>query len=202
MKLSELAAQTGARCEPADAEIEIESAAGLDQAAYGQVTFLSNPRYTSKVASTAASAIYLGDGIEVSRADIAVLRAPDPYLAFTRALILFHPKPAFEPNRHSSAEIHPTARIAKSVFIGAHAVVGENVEIGERVQIHPNVTIYDNVAIGDDSEIHSGVAIRENSVLGKRVIVHNNAVIGSDGFGFAKDEECHWLKIPQTGRVV
>ena len=202
MKLSELATQTGARCNSSDAEIEIQGAAGLDQAELGQVTFLSNPRYTSRVASTRASAIYVGENAEVPRGDLAVLRAKDPYLAFTRALIVFYPKASFEPSIHPSAVIDPTARIAKSVFIGAHAVIGQKVEIGERVQIHPNVTIYGNVSIGDDSEVHSGVAIRENSVLGRRVIVHNNAVIGSDGFGFAKDEERHWLKIPQTGRVV
>ena len=202
MKLSELAAKTGATHTSSDADVEIEGAAGLDQAAPGQVTFLSNPRYTSRVAATRASAIYLGDDVEVPRADVAVLRAKDPYLAFTRALRLFHPRAAFEPAIHASAIIDPTARIATNVFIGAHAVIGKNVEIGERVQIHPNVTIYDHVSIGDDSEIHSGVAIRDHSVLGKRVIVHNNACIGSDGFGFAKDDERHWLKIPQTGRVV
>src|SRR6185436_9409257 len=37
---------------------------------------------------------------------------------------------------------------------------------------------------------------------GERVVVHNNSVIGSDGFGYAKDEERRWLKIPQTGTVV
>ena len=202
MKLSELAAQTGAACNSSDADIEIQGAAGLDQAEAGQVTFLSNPRYTPQVATTHASAIYVGENVEVPRSDLALLRAKDPYLAFTRALILFHPKPDFTPGIHPSAMIDPTARVASDVFIGAHAVIGKNVEIGERVQIHPNVTIYDNVSIGDETEIHSGVAIREHSLIGKRVIIHNNAVIGSDGFGFAKDEERHWLKIPQTGRVV
>jgi UDP-3-O-[3-hydroxymyristoyl] glucosamine N-acyltransferase len=202
MKLSELAVQTGAVCDSGDADIEIRGAAGLDQAEAGQVTFLSNPRYTSRVATTHASAIYVGENVEVPRSDLARLRAKDPYLAFTRALVLFHPKPAFTTGIHPSAIIDPTASLASDVFIGAHAVIGKNVEIGERVQIHPNASVYDNVSIGNDSEIHSGVAIRENSVLGRRVIVHNNAVIGSDGFGFAKDEERRWLKIPQTGRVV
>lgn len=202
MKLSELVAQTGATCTPSDSDIEIVDAAGLDQAEAGQVTFLSNPRYTSRVKTTGASAIYVEEGVEVARADLAVLRAKDPYLAFTRAMIVFHTRESFEPSVHPSAVIDPTARVADSVFIGAHVVIGPNVEIGARVQIHPNVTIYDNACIGDDSEIHSGVAIRENSVLGKRVIIHNNACIGSDGFGYAKDEERRWLKIPQTGRVV
>jgi len=202
MKLSELAAQTGARRATSDAEIEIEGAAGLDQAGLGQVTFLSNPRYASRVNTTGASAIYVGEDVELTREDIAVLRAKDPYLAFTRALILFHPQPSFAPAIHPSAVIDPTASVADGAFIGAHVAIGPHAEIGDRVQIHPNVTIAQNVTIGSDSVIHSGVAIRENSSLGQRVIVHNNAVIGSDGFGFAKDEERRWLKIPQTGRVV
>jgi UDP-3-O-[3-hydroxymyristoyl] glucosamine N-acyltransferase len=202
MKLSELTAQTGARCEPSDTDIEIEGAAGLDQAQAGQVTFLSNPRYASRVITTGASAIYVGEDTEVARVDIAVLRARDPYLAFTRALVLFHPAASFEPGIHPSAVIDSSSKIADSSLIGAHVVIGGNAEIGERVQIHPNVTIGDNVAIGDDSIINSGVAIRDNSIVGRRVIVHNNAVIGSDGFGFAKDEQRRWLKIPQTGRVV
>jgi UDP-3-O-[3-hydroxymyristoyl] glucosamine N-acyltransferase len=138
----------------------------------------------------------------VSRADLAVLRAKDPYLAFTRALIAFHPRPKAESGIHSSAAIHETATVGTQCFVGPNAVVGKNSRLGDRVYIHANATIYENVTIGDDCEIHSGVAIRENTVIGKRVIIHNNAVIGCDGFGFAKDEERHWLKIPQVGRVV
>jgi UDP-3-O-[3-hydroxymyristoyl] glucosamine N-acyltransferase len=202
MKLSQLAAETGARCGPVDGEIEIEGAAGLDLAQLGQITFLSNPRYTSRVDTTSASAIYVGENTDVLREDIAVLRAKDPYLAFTRALVLFQPATSFEPGIHPSAVIDPSSRVGEGTFIAAHVVLGRNAVIGNRVQIHPNVTIADNVSIDDDSVIHSGVAIRENSSVGQRVIIHNNAVIGSDGFGFAKDEQRRWLKIPQTGRVV
>ena len=202
MKLSELAAQTGGRCHPDHAEIEITGAAGVDSAVSGQVTFLANPRYTARGRLTRASAIYVGEDTDLGRNDIAVLRAKDPYLAFTRALILLSPKEVFEPSIHQSAVVDSTARIAEGVLIGAYVVIGKYVQIGERVRIHPNVTIYANVCIGADSEIHSGVAIRENSTIGKRVIIHNNAVVGSDGFGFAKDEERRWLKIPQIGRVV
>src|SRR5213079_610320 len=85
---------------------------------------------------------------------------------------------------------------------GAAAVIGAHVRINEGVRIFPNATIYDEAVIGNDSMIHSGVAVRERTQIGKRVIVHNNCVIGCDGFGYAKDEERHWLKIPQTGRVV
>ena len=202
MKLLELARQTGAQVEIDKNEIEITGAAGLDEAEAGHVAFLANPRYTPRVQTTRASAIYVAEGVEVGRSDIAVLRARDPYLAYTRALRLFHPEPEFAPFIHPSAVIDSSARIGSGVFIGACTVVGPGVEIGDGVYLHPNVTIYEGVRIGPGSVIHSGVALREGTQLGARVRIHNNSVIGSDGFGYAKDEAGGWLKIPQTGRVV
>src|SRR5689334_2342255 len=96
MKLAELATLTGARFDSSDGDIEITGAAGLEQAELGHVTFLSNPRYTPKIATTGASAIFVADDVEVPRADLVVLRAKDPYLAFTRALIAFNPQPKFD----------------------------------------------------------------------------------------------------------
>lgn len=200
MKITELAQQTGAELE-GDADLEITGAAGLDLAAQGQVTFLANPRYTAQVETTRASAIYVGEGVLVNR-EIAVLRSRDPYLAYTRALRLFHPEPAFEAFIHPTAVIDATARVSTNVHIGAHAVIGRGVTIAERVRIYPNVTIYDDAQIGSDTIIHSGVSVREGTQVGERVVIYNNAVIGSDGFGYAKDEERRWLKIPQTGIVV
>jgi UDP-3-O-[3-hydroxymyristoyl] glucosamine N-acyltransferase len=201
MRLKELAEQTFAQLEGGDAEAEITGAAGLDEASTGQVTFLANPRYTPRVQTTKASAIFVGAGAEVGR-EIAVLRTSDPYLAYTRALRLFHPEPQFEPFIHPTAIIDSTAQIGEGVWIGAHVCIGRNVSIGAGVRIHPNVTLYDGVKVGASSIIHSGVSVREGSQLGIRVVVHNNTVIGSDGFGYAKDEEKRWLKIPQTGVVV
>ena len=202
MKLSELAALTGARVEGTTDDIEITGAAGLNEAAAGHVTFLANPRYTPRVNTTRASAIYLSEEAQTDR-QVAILRVKDPYLAYTRALRIFYPEPEFQASIHPSAVVDPSARLAPGrVAVGAHSVIGRNVRIAEDVTIHPNVTIYDDVTIGSGSVIHSGVAVRERTVIGKRVIIHNNSVIGCDGFGYAKDEERRWLKIPQAGRVV
>lgn len=201
MKLSELAALTGARIEEDFANLEVNGAAGLDEAKPGHVTFLANPRYTPRVNSTSASAVYVSEEALIER-DIPLLRARDPYLAYTRALILFNPAEKVKPFIHPTACIDPTARVAGGVYVGANSAIGREVEIAEGVRIFAQVTVYDQVRIGQGSVIHSGVAIRERSQIGKRVVVHNNAVIGCDGFGFAKDEEGHWLKIPQTGLVV
>ncbi len=202
MNLTELAQQTGATIATDVVTLEITGAAGLAEAAAGQVTFLSNPRYTPQVKETRASAIYLSEQAPIERNDIAVLRTKDPYLAYTKALRLFHPEPQLVPFIHPAAVIDPTANIASDAYIGACAVIGAHCVIESRAVIHSHVTLYDHVHIGAHSVIHSGVALRSHAQVGQRVIIHNNVVVGSDGFGFAKAEDKSWLKIPQTGRVV
>jgi UDP-3-O-[3-hydroxymyristoyl] glucosamine N-acyltransferase len=154
------------------------------------------------VNTTRASAIYLSEDAQTDR-QIAVLRVKDPYLAYTRALRVFYPDPEFQPFIHRTAVIDSSAQLAPNgVAVGALAVIGRNVKIAQGVTIHPNVTIYDDVTIGSNSVIHSGVAVRERTIIGERVVIHTNSGIGCDGFGYAKDEERRWLKIPQAGRVV
>lgn len=202
MKLSELAEKTFSTIEIGNPDMEIFAAAGLDLAQIGEVTFLANPKYTPQIKETNASAIFLNNNVSIERDDIAVLRAKDAYVAYTRALRLFHPEPEIVPTIHPTAVIHKTANVAKNVEIMANVVVGKDCEIAENVRIYPNATIYDGVKIGKGSVIHSGVSIRENCEIGENCIIHNNTTIGSDGFGYAKDEDKHWLKIPQVGRVV
>src|SRR3954462_9268528 len=103
MKLSELARLTGASAEEKFSDVEIEAAAGLDEAVTGQVTFLSNPRYTPRVPTTRASAVYVAEGVEVGREEIAWPPACDPSLVYPRLLPLSKPEPEFEPLIHPSA---------------------------------------------------------------------------------------------------
>ena len=202
MKLRTLAEKTFSEIEQGDADLELTGAAGLDIAFSGQVTFLANPKYTPQIKETKASAIFLNENIALERTDIAILRSSDAYLAYTRALRIFNPEAEVVSYIHPTVSAHETAKVAKNVFIDAFVSIGKDCEIAENVRIFPNVTLYDGVKIGANSVIHSGVSIRENCEIGERVIIHNNSVIGSDGFGYAKDEEKHWLKIPQTGNVV
>lgn len=202
MKLEELAKQTKATVVSGDVDLNIDGGAGLDLAGPTDVSFLSNPKYTPQLESTKAGAVFLKDSKETEREDLAILVSDDPYVSYTLALRLFHPEKAIKPGIHASAVVAESATIADSAEVGANSVIGENCVVGEDVLIHPNVTIYENVQIGDGSVIHSGSAIRENCVVGKNCILHNNVVVGSDGFGFARTPEKHWLKIPQVGNVV
>jgi UDP-3-O-[3-hydroxymyristoyl] glucosamine N-acyltransferase len=160
MKLSELAEKTFAVVEQADEDLEITGASGLDIAESGQVTFLANPKYTPQIKTTRATAIFLNETTEAARDDIAVLRAKDAYLAYTRALKIFNPEPEIISFIHPSAVIHDTANVAKSAYISANVVIGANCTVAERTKIFPNVTIYDNAKIGANCVIHSGVSIR------------------------------------------
>lgn len=202
MKLSEIAEKTFSTIERGDADSEITSAAGLDIALNGEITFLANLKYTPQIKTTEASAIFLNENIKIEREDIAILRAKDSYLAYTRALRIFNPEPAINVSIHKTAVIDESAKIAENVEIMANAVIGKNCEIAENVKIYPNATIYNGVKIGANSVIHSGVSVRENCEIGEYCTIHNNTTIGSDGFGYAKDENKKWLKIPQVGRVV
>lgn len=202
MKLSELAEKTFSQIERGDADAEISGAAGLDIAQTGEITFLANPKYTPQIAETKASAIFLRKNETLERADIAVLRAADPYLAYTRALIIFNPELEFSAFTHPSAVVDATASVASDAHISANVVIGANCKIGAKTKIYPNVTVYDGANIGANCTIHSGVSIREDTEIGDNCIIHNNTTIGSDGFGYAKTEEKQWLKIPQTGRVI
>lgn len=202
MKLSELAEKTYSVIEHGSPDADITAAAGLDIAGPGDISFLANPKYTPQVNHTNAGALFLNDGVQIDRTDIAVLRAQDAYLAYTRALRLFHPEPEATASVHPSAVIDETAELADGCEIGANVVIGKNVRIAEGVRVFANVTIYDNASVGGGSVLHSGVSVRENCQIGSNCIIHNNSTIGSDGFGYAKDENKRWLKIPQTGRVV
>jgi len=197
-----MAEKTGSAIELGSPDLEIISTAGLDIAGPGDITFLANPKYTPQISDTRASAIFLSEGIIISRTDIAILRAKDSYVAYTLAMRLFFPEPPLKPFIHPSAVIHPTANVSSDVEIHANAVIGARCTIASGVRIFPNATLYDDVTVGENSTIHSGVSIRENCEIGKRCIIHNNSTIGCDGFGYAKTAERQWLKIPQTGRVV
>ena len=198
MKLRELAGQLG--CELlGDGEVEIRGVAGLEQAGPGDLSFLANPKYAPLLASTAASAVIVARGQDAA---LPRLVAESPYLAFARAISLLKPPAQPAAGVHPSAQVHPSAVLGAGVHVGALAVVGARVQVGARSVLHPHVVLYDDVRIGEDCLLHSGVQVREGCRLGSRVVVQNGAVIGADGFGFAKDGEGRYQKFPQVGIVV
>jgi len=196
--LRELASRLG--CElRGDGDVDVVRVSGIEDSRPGDLTFLANKRYACHLAGTRASAVIVGPGVDTV---LPCLLSPNPYLAYARAAALLHPPRRPAPGVHPSAQVDPSAVLGDGVHVGPLAVVGAGARIGARTVLHPHVVLYEGVEIGDDVVIHSGVQVREGCRLGHRVVVQNGAVIGGDGFGFARDDEGRYEKIPQVGIVV
>jgi len=182
-------------------EIEITDIAKIETACKSEITFLHNPKYFHLIDSTGAAAVIVPKDFNTER-NIPLLKVDNPYQAFLKILIAFHPiVPLAEKGINKLSYINDTAVIGKAPSIGAFVSVGASSVIGDNAQIQSNVTIGQNVKIGNNVVIYSNVSIRENCVIGNNVIIQNGAVIGSDGFGFAPNQS-EYDKIPQVGNVV
>ena len=222
MKLSTLAAHLGAILH-GDPDLEINSAAGLEDAGPGQLTFVANPKYTPLARTTQASAVLVEPTFEQIAAP--TLRIANPYLAFARALELLYEPATYAPGIHPTAVIASTAKIGPEAHIGAYVVIGDHVVVGAHATILPHVVIYPQAQIGAHFFAHAHAVVRERCILGDHVILQNGVIIGADGFGFAHQYPAPsavilsaaknpcilpsppptlpaWYKILQTGRTV
>jgi UDP-3-O-[3-hydroxymyristoyl] glucosamine N-acyltransferase len=199
MKLAELAQRLGAECHGKPDSV-ITGVAGIEEAGPGHVTFVANPKYAGLAKRTNAGAVLVAP--DFPEIEASTLRITNPYLAFAKAIEIFHPAPSYAAGIHPTAVIDPTAQIGEGASIGAYVVVGENCVIGEHATILPHVVIYPNASIGDHFFAHAHAVVREGCLVGDHVILQNGVVVGSDGYGFAKDNAGKWHKIVQSGPAV
>lgn len=199
MKIIELAAHLGCQVH-GDGQAEIHSVCGMEQAGPGQLTFLANPKYASKVKATKATAILATQPLV--GLPIVTLVSENPYHDFARALELLYQPPKLAPGIHPLAYVDPTAEVGPGASIAPFAYVGPKVRIGRNCILHPHVVIYEGATIGDDFLAHAHAVVREFCHVGDRVILQNGAVIGGDGFGFAKTKQGTHYKIVQSGITV
>jgi len=146
----------------------------------GEITFISNPKYTAALKKTRASAVIAPPGLETG---IPVVVCENPYLGFAKTISIFRDSPP-RPDKGISSLASVSGAVAEGAAVGAFVFVGKGAKVvGENCFIYPNVTV------------------RENVKLGNNVIIHSGSVIGSDGYGYVQDEGLH-KKIPQAGNVV
>lgn len=198
MKLGELARTLGAELH-GDPGLEITGVRGIEEAGPAEITFVANPRYAALARKTRAAAVLVEP--EFPAIEAATLRLKNPYFAFSRALALFYQPPAYPPGIHPTAVIDPTASIGEGAHIGAYVVIGPRVTLGHHATLLPHVVLYPGVRAGSHLFAHAHAVVREGCVLGDHVTLENGAIIGADGFGFAKNSAGHWEKIPQSGPV-
>jgi UDP-3-O-[3-hydroxymyristoyl] glucosamine N-acyltransferase len=200
MKLADIATALNARLDNASPDTEITAVAGIEQAGPGQLTFVSNPKYNAAAKTTSASAVIVAENFPAI--STGMLRSNNPYLAWAKAIELFYQPPSYAPGIHSTAVVHPKAKLGKNAHIGPYVVIDEDVVIGDNAVLLAHVVIYRGVTIGDNFFAHAHAVVREFCRLGDNVVLQNGAVVGTDGFGFAKDDSGHWHKIIQSGNVV
>jgi UDP-3-O-[3-hydroxymyristoyl] glucosamine N-acyltransferase len=195
MKLGELASRLGAELR-GNPDLEVTGVSGIEEAGPADLTFVANPRYVGLARKTQAAAVVVEPGFQ--EIDAATLRIQNPYLAFSRALAFFYQPPAYAPGVHPTAVVDPTAVIGEGAHIGAYVVIGPGVRLGAHATLLPHVVLYSGVQAGDHFFAHAHAVVREDCVLGDHVTLENGAIIGADGFGFAKNEAGRWEKIPQS----
>lgn len=204
MKLSEIAKLVNGEIS-GNAEIEITNVGKIEFAGQGDITFIANPVYEKFYNSTKAGAIVVSKRFKPpAKKDVSLVVVDDPYLAFLDILEHFSPKTELqEIGIAGSAVITESTEISKEeVRIGANCFIGEKCRIGKGVRILPNTVILAGSEIGDDVLIYPNVTVYQDCKIGDRVIIHSGTVIGSDGFGQAKNEDGTYKKIPQKGIVV
>lgn len=206
MTLGEVAEQLGTELHVPDgsrpdvAATVVTGVAGIESASPSDISFVANPKYTRLAHSTRAAALVVEPSFGL--VPVPTLRVSNPKLVFTRLVHLFHPAPRYALEIHPTAVIAASARIGERAHIGPYVVVGEHCSVGTDAVLLAHVVLYPNATVGDRFLAHSHAVVREGCRLGSDVVLGNGAVIGGDGFGFAREEDGSWIKTPHPGPVI
>ncbi len=185
-----------------DGDIEISKVASLEKAQTGEISFIENTKSFKTSFKTDASCLIVPQNFDLEF-PISLIKVKNPKLAFAKVAGILHPSKVYTGEIHKTALIAETAKIGKNVFIGAFCCVGENSQIGNGTQLRTGAKIGDNVIIGKNSVMHPNVFVEDNSIVGNNVILHSGVIVGTDGFGYVRDEdENQHVKFPQIGRVI
>ena len=182
-----------------DPDADVVSVAPIDRAGEGVLAFAASEQYLKAAECSDASCIIVPKGFRVDGKNL--IEVEDPRLALAKAMEVLYERKKMSPGIEKGAHVAESARVAPSSHIATLAYVGDEAKIGANTVVYPFAYIGAGAEIGSDCVIHPGVTIYSGVILGDRVEVHANAVLGSDGFGYAKDETGH-RKIPQVGTVV
>lgn len=186
-----------------DPTIEVSDLSKIEEGKPGSLSFLSNPKYIHYLYETKASAVIVNKSfVPENTVKAALIKVEDAYVAFTKLLEFYN---QIKNNKVGIEQPHfmgENTHYGKDIYIGAFAYIGQNCQIGNQVKIYPNTYIGDHVKIGDNTTIFAGSKIYSDSEIGSNCIIHAGTIIGSDGFGFAPQEDGSYAKVPQTGNVI
>jgi UDP-3-O-[3-hydroxymyristoyl] glucosamine N-acyltransferase len=199
LTLGQLAVRHGCRLR-GDPDIAVTGVATLATAGPGSLSFLANPQYRAQLATTQAAVVVLGEA-DAADCPVPCLISRNPYASYARMAAELHPQPPLRAGVAAGATVAADCALGENLQIEAGARIGA-ATIGARSYIGANVVIGDGCVIGEDARIMAGVAIYARVRIGARCLIHAGAVIGSDGFGIAREGDGSWTKVPQLGSVV
>ena len=184
-------------------EVKVNNVAKIEEAKQGTLAFLANPKYAKYLYTTNASIVLINKDFELEKSvSTTLIKVDNAYESFAKLLELAEQAKPVKQGISSLAFIDESAKIGDGVYIAPFVYIGENAVIEDNVKLNPHVFIDDNVMVKKNSTLNSGVKVYHECIIGKNCIVHAGAIIGSDGFGFAPDENNVYRKIPQLGNVV
>ncbi len=181
----------------------ISAPSKIDETYPNTITFFANPKYEEHLYDTKAAAIIVPKDFEPKQAITATLiRVDDVYSSVAFLFDHFSHKGEQEMVISSNSVLHPDAKLEKNIGVGHFSVIERNASVGENTSLGTNVYVGEDVQIGKNVKIYSGVKIYHSCKIGDNCIIHANVVIGSDGFGFAPQEDGTYKKIHQLGIVI
>jgi len=183
-----------------DSNVLINAAASLESADQHSISFFNNLKYLELLKKTNAGVVILNRESLIYHSANAIV-VDNPHLYFAKISRLLNPNKQIKKEIHQSAIIHPSCRLGENIYIGPNVVIDENVVLDDGVMIYAGSLIESNCSIGSLSTVHSNVVLKKNTLIGKNCILYSGCIIGSEGFGYVKDNK-EWLAIPQLGRVV
>ena len=182
---------------------EVSKLSKIEDGKKGSLTFLSNPKYHPYLYTTNASIVIVNKNFEPEKEIFTTLiKVENAYKSFSKILEFYNEVKNNKTGRETPHFIADSAKMGKNEYLGAFSYIGENVTIGDNVKIYPNCYIGDNTVIGDNCILFAGVKVYSETQIGNHCKIHSGCIIGSDGFGYAPDEEGKYRAIPQIGNVI
>ena len=184
-------------------EAEVFKLSKIEEGTEGSLTFLANPKYTNYIYSTKATVTIVNNTFDPEQEiTTTLIKVEDAYKSFSKLLEYYNQVKLMKSGIEQPSVISDGVTYGSDLYLGSFCSVGKNVTIGKNVKIYPNSFIGDNVTIGDDCVFFAGVRIYSETVIGNRCTIHSGTIIGSDGFGFAPQEDGTYVKVPQIGNVI
>ena len=184
-------------------DAEVYKLAKIEEGTEGSLTFLANTKYSNYLYSTNATIVIVNKSYELeNEVKATLIKVDDAYSSFSKLLEYYNQIKLMKSGIEQPSVISEGVTYGDDLYLGSFCYIGKNVRIGNNVKIYPNSFIGDNVTIGDNCVFFAGVRVYSETEIGNHVTIHSGSIIGSDGFGFAPQEDGSYSKIPQIGNVV